>query len=52
MVLSLAVERDGKQEKIPATVIATGNDSVTIDFNHPLAGKPVIYTVKLHNILD
>lgn len=52
MVLSLAVERDGKQEKIPATVIATENGSVTIDFNHPLAGKPVIYTVKLHNILD
>ena len=52
MILSLAVDREGKQEKVPATVVSTKDDSVTVDFNHPLAGKTVIYTVKLHKIVD
>lgn len=52
MVLSLAVEREGKQEKVPATVIAVDNDRVTVDYNHPLAGKTVIYTVKLERFLE
>lgn len=52
MVLSLAVEREGKQEKVPATITAIDNDTVTIDYNHPLAGKTVIYTVKLHEIME
>ena len=52
MILSLNVEREGQQENVPATVIAVENDSFTIDYNHPLAGKKVIYTVKLHKILE
>lgn len=49
MILSLNVNRDGQQEKVPATVISVDEKKVTIDFNHPLAGKTVVYTVSLHS---
>lgn len=50
MILSLAIEKDGVQQQVPATVLAVSNDSVTIDYNHPLAGQTISYTVKLHAI--
>ncbi len=50
MILSLAIEKDGRQQQVPATVLAVNNDTVTVDYNHPLAGKPVTYTVTLHAI--
>ena len=52
MVLALNVEREGQTCKVPATVTAIGDDTVTVDYNHPLAGKAVVYTVKLINIVD
>ena len=50
MILSLNMERNGQQEKVPATVVDINDEEVTMDFNHPLAGKSVIYTLTLHNI--
>jgi FKBP-type peptidyl-prolyl cis-trans isomerase 2 len=50
MILSLSVERDGKEEQVPATVISVNNESVTVDYNHPLAGKAINYTITLHAI--
>jgi len=50
MILSLSVERDGVQQQVPATVLAAGNSTVTIDYNHPLAGLVISYTVKVHAI--
>lgn len=50
MILSLDMERNGQQEKVPATVTDIKNEKVTLDFNHPLAGKSVIYTLTLHSI--
>ena len=50
MILSLAVEKDGVQQQVPATVLAAGKESVTIDYNHPLAGRPTTYEVKVHAI--
>ena len=50
MILSLKVDRDGKEEQVPATIISTSNDTVTVDYNHPLAGKVITYTVTLHGI--
>jgi FKBP-type peptidyl-prolyl cis-trans isomerase 2 len=50
MLLSLAVEKDGVKQQVPATVLAAGNETVTIDYNHPLAGRVIIYTVTLHAI--
>ncbi|MDD2465858.1 MAG: peptidylprolyl isomerase [Desulfobulbus sp.] len=50
MILSLALEKDGVQQQVPATVLTAGNNTVTIDYNHPLAGLVITYTVKLHAI--
>ncbi|MGD9949966.1 MAG: peptidylprolyl isomerase [Desulfobulbus sp.] len=50
MILSLTMEKDGVQQQVPATVLASGNNTITIDYNHPLAGLVITYTVKLHAI--
>jgi FKBP-type peptidyl-prolyl cis-trans isomerase 2 len=50
MLLSLSVEKDGTKQQVPATVLAAGNETVTIDYNHPLAGRVITYTVTLHAI--
>lgn len=50
MILSLAVEKDGETQQVPATVVAVTNQTVTVDYNHPLAGKAITYTVTLHSI--
>ena len=34
-------------EPIPAKVVSVENQVATIDFNHPLAGKDIVYWVKL-----
>lgn len=52
MILSLKVEKDGQQEKVPALVVDVEDGKVTIDYNHPLAGKSVVYTLTMHNILE
>jgi len=50
MILSLTVDKDGVPQQVPATVLAAGNESVTIDYNHPLAGRVITYAVKVHAI--
>lgn len=50
MILSLAVEQDGVNQQVPATVLAAGSGTVTVDYNHPLAGRIITYTVTLHAI--
>jgi len=35
---------------VPATVLDVTGDTVTVDYNHPLAGKVLTYTVILHAI--
>jgi FKBP-type peptidyl-prolyl cis-trans isomerase 2 len=50
MILSLAIEKDGVRQQVPATVLAAGNNTITIDYNHPLAGMIISYTVKVHGI--
>ncbi len=51
MILSLTIERDGVEQQVPATVVAVSGDMVTVDYNHPLAGKVLTYAVTLHEIL-
>ena len=50
MVLSLNLQRDGRDHRIPATVVSVGDETVTVDYNHPLAGKVIVYTVTLVGI--
>lgn len=50
MLLSLTLEKDGVPQQVPATVLAAGNSTVTIDYNHPLAGRVISYTITIHAI--
>jgi FKBP-type peptidyl-prolyl cis-trans isomerase 2 len=50
MILSLAIEKDGTEQQVPVTVLAASSETVTVDYNHPLAGRTITYTVKLHAI--
>ncbi len=52
MILSLQVQREGEKCQVPATVTAVHDQSITVDYNHPLAGKIIVYTVTLINISD
>jgi FKBP-type peptidyl-prolyl cis-trans isomerase 2 len=48
MILGMTVDKNGDKHKVPAIVTAVNGDEVTLDFNHPLAGKAIAYrfTVK------
>jgi len=50
MILSLKVEKDGQEHHVPATVVEVGNDTVVVDYNHPLAGHNLIYDITLISI--
>ncbi len=47
MVLVIGMP-DGRQ--FPAKIIDADNDSVTIDLNHPLAGKKLVFKIKVLEI--
>ncbi len=47
MILGMSVERDGQQEKVPAMVTGVTDDTVIVDFNNPLAGRTVTFTITL-----
>lgn len=38
--------------KMPFTITEVGDDAVTIDFNHPLAGKDLTFEIELLNVRD
>jgi peptidylprolyl isomerase len=49
----MAVEvRTPDDEIVPALVTEVGDDSVTLDFNHPLAGKILTFDITLVSIED
>ena len=50
MVLGMTLEKDGRPQKIPALVTEIHGDEVTIDFNHPLAGKAINYRLTVKDI--
>jgi FKBP-type peptidyl-prolyl cis-trans isomerase 2 len=52
MVLGMTLDKEGQPHKVPALVIAVNGDEVTIDFNHPLAGKTLTYKLTLKLIKD
>ena len=49
-VVAMHLERDGARHKMPAQVIAVDEETVTVDFNHPLAGRPLTYRVTVQRI--
>jgi len=50
MVLSLKIDKDGVEQKVPATVISVEGSEITVDYNHPLAGHHLTYELKLLDI--
>lgn len=50
MVLSLKVEKDGEDHEVPATVMEIKNESVIVDYNHPLAGHHLTYHITILNV--
>ncbi len=52
MILSLKVSKDGEEHQVPATVMKIENDTIEIDYNHPLAGHHLTYDVSILEILD
>ena len=47
MVVSLRANKDGEEQIIPATVIEVNEGSITVDYNHPLAGHDLTYELEL-----
>ncbi|MFZ5759067.1 MAG: FKBP-type peptidyl-prolyl cis-trans isomerase [Thermodesulfobacteriota bacterium] len=50
VVVGMNMEKDGVQHTVPAMVTSVAGDNVTIDFNHPLAGKSITYRITLQKI--
>lgn len=49
-VVGLKLEKDGQHHEVPALVTEVNDDSVTVDFNHPLAGLELIYEITVQAI--
>lgn len=47
MIVSLKTTKDGEEFDVPATVIEVNGTEVTVDYNHPLAGHHLTYTIEL-----
>ncbi len=50
LVISMDVDSGGLTHKVPATIVEIRTDSITIDYNHPLAGHPLNYKISLIDI--
>lgn len=50
MILGMNMEQNGRQHKVPATVLSVAAETVTVDFNHPLAGQDITYQITLLSI--
>jgi len=45
LVLSMDVDSGGVTHQVPATIVELKDDSLIIDYNHPLAGHPLNYEI-------
>lgn len=50
MILALKIDKDGVEQKVPATVISVEGSQITVDYNHPLAGHHLTYELTLLEI--
>jgi len=50
MILSLKVSKNGEEHHVPATVMQVENDTIEIDYNHPLAGHHLTYHVTILDV--
>ena len=52
MVLSMTIDKDGKEHNVPATIVEVNDETLIVDYNHPLAGHHLIYHVTIIAIED
>lgn len=45
-------DEEGEEEEMEATIIAVNDKTVTLDFNHPLAGKTLNFDVEIIDIRE
>jgi FKBP-type peptidyl-prolyl cis-trans isomerase 2 len=50
LVISMNVETAGANHQVPATIVELKDDSILIDYNHPLAGHPLNYEITVLEI--
>ena len=50
LVLGMTIEKDGESHKVPAMVVKIVGDEITLDYNHPLAGKELTYRITVEKI--
>jgi FKBP-type peptidyl-prolyl cis-trans isomerase 2 len=50
MVLAMAMDKDGEKKQVPGMVTEVSGNTVTIDFNHPLAGQPLLFRITVKAI--
>ena len=50
LVISMNVDSAGVTHQIPATIVEVKEDSIIIDYNHPLAGHPLNYEITVLEI--
>lgn len=52
MVVGMTVERDGENHQVPATIVEVAGETVTVDYNHPLAGQDLFYRITLQSVVE
>lgn len=52
MIVTLKVDKEGVEQKVPATVMSVEGSKITVDYNHPLAGHHLTYQVTLIEIAE
>jgi FKBP-type peptidyl-prolyl cis-trans isomerase 2 len=50
LILSLKVNKDGQDHHVPATVVEINDDTIVVDYNHPLAGHNLFYDITVISI--
>jgi FKBP-type peptidyl-prolyl cis-trans isomerase SlpA len=50
MILSLNIEKEGELRQVPATIVEVSNETVVVDYNHPLAGHHLTYDLTVTSI--
>lgn len=43
---------DKSKAELPGVIVAADDNEVTVDFNHPLAGKDLTFRVEIINVVD
>jgi FKBP-type peptidyl-prolyl cis-trans isomerase 2 len=50
LIISMNVDSAGVTHQVPATIVEIKEDSIMIDYNHPLAGHPLNYEITVLEI--